>query len=226
MLNSHYLRFAMILCSHSLPFGDTSVSLQGVFNFYSLHALIFQFFFLILLLYVLLHCSHITINSLAIPDTFCSVDPGSGYQCPEGMKCMKLELSRYIMGFNGFDEFGNSHWRKNATLNVLILFTTKSFTFGGLPHCNQRIACTGKSTEFRFALVGNILPFKICAVGNFEVDRLYKCCSTYVTGVWRSYIKLTVGFDCWRKFVYVGCICFCVGWKMKEAVWYLSYSVP
>ncbi|XP_069692579.1 sodium leak channel NALCN isoform X3 [Periplaneta americana] len=52
--------------------------------------------------------NYITINSLAIPDTFCSVDPDSGYQCPEGMKCMKLELSRYIMGFNGFDEFATS----------------------------------------------------------------------------------------------------------------------
>lgn len=52
--------------------------------------------------------SYITINSLAIPDTFCSIDPNAGYQCPEGMKCMKLELSRYIMGFNGFDEFCNN----------------------------------------------------------------------------------------------------------------------
>ncbi|XP_065156666.1 sodium leak channel NALCN isoform X2 [Atheta coriaria] len=51
---------------------------------------------------------NITINSLAIPDTFCSVDPNSGYQCPVGMKCMKLGLSRYIMGFNGFDEFVTS----------------------------------------------------------------------------------------------------------------------
>lgn len=50
---------------------------------------------------------YITINSLAIPDTFCSTDPESGYQCPEGMTCMKLQLSKYIMGFNGFDEFGN-----------------------------------------------------------------------------------------------------------------------
>ncbi|XP_017774195.1 PREDICTED: sodium leak channel non-selective protein isoform X2 [Nicrophorus vespilloides] len=50
----------------------------------------------------------ITINSLAIPDTFCSIDPNSGYQCPRGMKCMKLELSRYIIGFNGFDEFVTS----------------------------------------------------------------------------------------------------------------------
>lgn len=50
--------------------------------------------------------SYITINSLAIPDTFCSVDPESGYQCPTGMKCIKFEMSRYIIGFNGFDEFG------------------------------------------------------------------------------------------------------------------------
>lgn len=49
---------------------------------------------------------YITINNLAIPDTFCSLEPNSGYQCPPGMKCMKLELSRYTMGFNGFDEFG------------------------------------------------------------------------------------------------------------------------
>ncbi|XP_031343875.1 sodium leak channel non-selective protein-like isoform X3 [Photinus pyralis] len=52
--------------------------------------------------------NYITINSLAIPDTFCSLNPNSGYQCPAGMKCMKLELSRYIMGFNGFDEFVTS----------------------------------------------------------------------------------------------------------------------
>ncbi|XP_072936536.1 sodium leak channel NALCN [Epargyreus clarus] len=50
----------------------------------------------------------ITINSLAIPDTFCSPEPNSGYQCPSGMKCMKLKLSKYIMGFNGFEEFATS----------------------------------------------------------------------------------------------------------------------
>ncbi|XP_076258314.1 sodium leak channel non-selective protein na isoform X3 [Rhynchophorus ferrugineus] len=51
----------------------------------------------------------VTINNLAIPDTFCSLDPTSGYQCPEGMKCMKMEgVSRYIIGFNGFDEFVTS----------------------------------------------------------------------------------------------------------------------
>ncbi|EGI66812.1 Sodium leak channel non-selective protein [Acromyrmex echinatior] len=52
--------------------------------------------------------NYITINSLAIPDTFCSTDPESGYQCPEGMVCMKLELTKYIIGFNGFDEFATS----------------------------------------------------------------------------------------------------------------------
>ncbi|XP_041968063.1 sodium leak channel non-selective protein [Aricia agestis] len=50
----------------------------------------------------------VTINSLAIPDTFCSPEPNSGYQCPSGMKCMKLNLSKYIMGFNGFEEFATS----------------------------------------------------------------------------------------------------------------------
>ncbi|XP_066250989.1 sodium leak channel NALCN isoform X4 [Euwallacea similis] len=51
----------------------------------------------------------VTINSLAIPDTFCSLDPTSGYQCSIGMKCMKMEgVSRYIIGFNGFDEFVTS----------------------------------------------------------------------------------------------------------------------
>lgn len=107
MLNSHYLRFSMILCSQPLPL-ETHLYHCKVCLTVFLFALIFQLFVFTLSLYVLLHCSYITINSLAIPDTFCSVDPGSGYQCPEGMKCMKLELSRYIMGFNGFDEFGNS----------------------------------------------------------------------------------------------------------------------
>ncbi|XP_026812191.1 sodium leak channel non-selective protein [Rhopalosiphum maidis] len=51
---------------------------------------------------------HVTLNNLAIPDSFCSKEPGAGYQCPEGMKCMKLELSRYITGFSGFDEFATS----------------------------------------------------------------------------------------------------------------------
>nr|XP_032529661.1 sodium leak channel non-selective protein isoform X2 [Danaus plexippus plexippus] len=52
--------------------------------------------------------NEITINSLAIPDTFCSPEANSGYQCPPGMKCIKLNLSKYIMGFNGFEEFATS----------------------------------------------------------------------------------------------------------------------
>ncbi|KAJ6641408.1 Sodium leak channel NALCN [Pseudolycoriella hygida] len=51
----------------------------------------------------------LTINSLAIPDTFCSTDPDSGYQCPNGMKCLKMDfLSNYVMGFNGFEDLYTS----------------------------------------------------------------------------------------------------------------------
>lgn len=51
----------------------------------------------------------LTINSLAIPDTFCSTDPDSGYQCPSGMKCLKMDfLSNYVMGFNGFEDIYTS----------------------------------------------------------------------------------------------------------------------
>ncbi|XP_031638611.1 sodium leak channel non-selective protein [Contarinia nasturtii] len=51
----------------------------------------------------------LTMNSLSIPDTFCSTDADSGYQCPPGMKCMKLDfLSSYVMGFNGFEDIYTS----------------------------------------------------------------------------------------------------------------------
>lgn len=51
----------------------------------------------------------ISINSLSIPDTFCSTDPEAGYQCPPGMKCMKIDfLSNYVMGFNGFEDIATS----------------------------------------------------------------------------------------------------------------------
>ncbi|KAK2709736.1 hypothetical protein QYM36_013419 [Artemia franciscana] len=52
--------------------------------------------------------SKVTINSLMIPDSYCSMEPDSGYQCPKPMVCMKLQMSRYNMGFNGFDEFATS----------------------------------------------------------------------------------------------------------------------
>ncbi|XP_043658510.1 sodium leak channel non-selective protein [Drosophila teissieri] len=51
----------------------------------------------------------LTINSLAIPDTFCSMDPDSGYQCSPGMVCMKMDfLSSYVIGFNGFEDIATS----------------------------------------------------------------------------------------------------------------------
>lgn len=56
---------------------------------------------------------------MAIPDSFCSTEPGAGYECPEGMKCMKLELSRYITGFSGFDEFGITLYFYIYTFDVL-----------------------------------------------------------------------------------------------------------
>lgn len=76
--------------------------------------------------------TNITINSLAIPDTFCSTDPESGYQCPEGMTCMKLQLSKYIMGFNGFDEFGNKFYNikyllYNNNLSLQIIYFSNNF---------------------------------------------------------------------------------------------------
>ncbi|XP_064105310.1 sodium leak channel NALCN-like isoform X1 [Macrobrachium nipponense] len=52
--------------------------------------------------------ANITLNSLAIPDTFCSTVMDSGYQCPQGMKCVPLELAKKVSGFNGFDEFATS----------------------------------------------------------------------------------------------------------------------
>ncbi|ODN05809.1 Sodium leak channel non-selective protein [Orchesella cincta] len=52
--------------------------------------------------------SSITINSLAIPDTYCSTDNESGYQCPDGFECIRLEIPRRKQGFAGFDEFATS----------------------------------------------------------------------------------------------------------------------
>ncbi|XP_063698698.1 sodium leak channel NALCN isoform X3 [Culicoides brevitarsis] len=51
----------------------------------------------------------LSINSLAIPDTFCSMDPEAGYDCPAGMKCMKMDfLNSYIIGFQGFEDIATS----------------------------------------------------------------------------------------------------------------------
>lgn len=51
----------------------------------------------------------LSINALAIPDTFCSLDTESGYQCPAGMKCMKTDfLTSYEQGYQGFEEIFTS----------------------------------------------------------------------------------------------------------------------
>lgn len=52
-------------------------------------------------------CRRVSANDLAIPDTYCSPHNNSGYECPRGMECVPLELSRSDRGFNGFGEFGN-----------------------------------------------------------------------------------------------------------------------
>ncbi|KAF0306035.1 Sodium leak channel non-selective protein [Amphibalanus amphitrite] len=55
---------------------------------------------------------YVTLNDLAIPDTYCSTSAGSGYQCPPNMTCVTLDdpqrYSSYNVGFNGFDEFATS----------------------------------------------------------------------------------------------------------------------
>ncbi|GFR30119.1 sodium leak channel non-selective protein [Trichonephila clavata] len=52
--------------------------------------------------------NNVTLDDLAIPDTYCSNIPDAGYHCPEGMVCMELELPKSISGFNGFDDFAHS----------------------------------------------------------------------------------------------------------------------
>ncbi|XP_076223619.1 sodium leak channel non-selective protein na [Nomia melanderi] len=110
-----YLKFSMPKARINQIFKRSSQQIYNVTLFFlffmSLYGLLGVQFFGELKNHCVLNTTdpkHITINSLAIPDTFCSTDPESGYQCPEGMTCMKLELSKYIMGFNGFDEFATS----------------------------------------------------------------------------------------------------------------------
>ncbi|RZF45942.1 hypothetical protein LSTR_LSTR008319 [Laodelphax striatellus] len=116
------IRFIRVFLKFSMPKSRINQifkrSSQQIYNvtlfflfFMSLYGLLGVQFFGELKNHCVVNTTHphsITLNSLAIPDTFCSMDPDSGYQCPEGMKCMKLELSRYVMGFNGFDEFATS----------------------------------------------------------------------------------------------------------------------
>lgn len=54
------------------------------------------------------NASEITVFDLAVPDAYCSPDPGIGYQCPGKMKCMELDIAINKRGFNGFDELPTS----------------------------------------------------------------------------------------------------------------------
>ncbi|KAI1303017.1 Sodium leak channel non-selective protein [Halotydeus destructor] len=51
---------------------------------------------------------NITVNDLSVPDSHCSTNPMYGHQCPIGMVCMELNLSKNIAGFSGFDNIGHS----------------------------------------------------------------------------------------------------------------------
>ncbi|CAJ0583439.1 unnamed protein product, partial [Mesorhabditis spiculigera] len=53
---------------------------------------------------------NVTISDLAIPDTMCSKkEGGGGYECPEHMECMKLDMSAHAEGFYGmFNDFASS----------------------------------------------------------------------------------------------------------------------
>ncbi|CAJ0583802.1 unnamed protein product, partial [Mesorhabditis spiculigera] len=52
---------------------------------------------------------NVTISDLAIPDTMCSKKGGGGYECPEHMECMKLDMSAHAEGFYGmFNDFASS----------------------------------------------------------------------------------------------------------------------
>ncbi|CAF0718540.1 unnamed protein product [Brachionus calyciflorus] len=45
------------------------------------------------------------ISDFMIPDTYCSPKgPEFGFQCPIGMKCVEIDLTKSERGFNGFDE--------------------------------------------------------------------------------------------------------------------------
>lgn len=57
-----------------------------------------------ILICALLHYREITVYDLAIPDTYCSPHDKPGYHCPEGMKCMSIDIPKNNRGFNGFDE--------------------------------------------------------------------------------------------------------------------------
>lgn len=65
----------------------------------------------------------LSINSLAIPDTYCSMDKETGYQCPKDFECVRLNISKYTQGFAGFDDFGNFICKnlRQHEINIMII---------------------------------------------------------------------------------------------------------
>ncbi|CAI4226086.1 unnamed protein product [Auanema sp. JU1783] len=52
---------------------------------------------------------NVTIADLAIPDTMCSQKGEGGYECPDNMVCLKLDMTANAEGFYGmFDDFSSS----------------------------------------------------------------------------------------------------------------------
>ncbi|GIX69027.1 hypothetical protein CEXT_677412 [Caerostris extrusa] len=113
------IRFIRVFLKFSMP----KSRINQIFNQQIYNVTLFFLFFMSL--YGLLgvqffgemsnHCvvngtdpKNVTLDDLAIPDTYCSNIPDAGYHCPEGMVCMELELPKSISGFNGFDDFAHS----------------------------------------------------------------------------------------------------------------------
>lgn len=82
------------------------VHLRDVIFIYSIKCDKCEIYLYILYIYPNYFSSNVTLDDLAIPDTYCSNIPDAGYHCPEGMVCMELTLQKSISGFNGFDDFG------------------------------------------------------------------------------------------------------------------------
>lgn len=79
-----------------------------------------------------MNCRKVTLNDLAVPDAYCSMDKESGYECPQGMVCMDLNLPKSISGFNGFDDFGRPPLRTLFTASVSLSSMQSAIWLTGL----------------------------------------------------------------------------------------------
>ncbi|KAL1423919.1 hypothetical protein MTO96_020713 [Rhipicephalus appendiculatus] len=99
------IRFIRVFLKFSMPKSRINQifkrSSQQIYN-------VTLFFLFFMSLYGLLGVQKVTLNDLAVPDAYCSMDKESGYECPQGMVCMDLNLPKSISGFNGFDDFAHS----------------------------------------------------------------------------------------------------------------------